>query len=89
MPSFQWPITGINYDRVVARILIKLCTQYHLVTLWKGDLSRLRYTSYHYVMWKEHSMTLRNHSTQPYRALDTLFSEYYLLLLTLSLLFYA
>ena len=32
---------------VVARILIKLHARYCPVTLWEGDLSRLRYTSDH------------------------------------------
>ena len=47
MPNCQWPITAISYDRVVARISIKLCTQYRLVILREGDLSRLRYTGDH------------------------------------------
>ena len=48
MPSCQWPITAIGYNyRVVARISIKLCAQYHLVTFWEGDLSHLKYMSDH------------------------------------------
>ena len=46
MPSCQWQITAISYDRVVARISIKLCARYHQVTFWEGDLLRLRYKMY-------------------------------------------
>ena len=78
----QWPITAINYDRVVARISIKLCTWYHLVTLWEGYFVTLKIykRSLNYVEGKP--LTSHNRFIQPYRTLDTLFSEYYELLPT-------
>ena len=61
-------MTAISYDRVVSRTSIKLLTRYRLVTLWEGDLSHLRYTSDHWVMWNGSPLTLGNHFIQPYRS---------------------
>ena len=73
----------------IARISIILCTQNCLVTLWEGDLSLSKVCEGPLGYAEGSPLTLRNHFVQPYRVLDTLFSEYYYLLLTLSLLFYA
>ena len=36
------PIIAVNFNGIVARILIKLHGQNHLLTLCEGDLSRLK-----------------------------------------------
>ena len=76
-PSCQWPITAISYDRVVARVLIQLHAQYCLMALWEGDLSCLKVYKRSLSYAEGSPLTLRNHFIQLYRALDTLFSEYY------------
>ena len=45
--------------------------------MWEGDLSRVKVYK-EMLRYPEGSpLTLRNHFIQPYRALDTLFPEYY------------
>ena len=61
----------------VARILIIIHTQNHPVALWKDDLSLSKVHKGPLSYAEGSPLTLRNHFIQPYRTLDTLFSEYY------------
>ena len=77
--QFGVACSGTNHCyQLVARISIITHTQNYLVALWEGDLSLakvyegpLGYTE------GISPLTLCNHLIQPYRVLDTLFSEYY------------
>ena len=68
--------TNHCYQSVV-RISIILCAQNHLVALWEDDLSLSKVYKGTPIHAEGSSLTLCNHFIQPYRFLDTLFSEYY------------
>ena len=61
----------------VPRISIILQAQNCLVALWEGDLSLPKVHDEPLSYVEGSPLTLRNHFIQPYRVLDTLFSEYY------------
>ena len=63
--------------QTVARISIILRARNHPVALWEGDLSHSKVYERPLSYVEGSPLTLHNHSMQPYRALDTLFSEYY------------
>ena len=67
--------------QLIARILIILCAQNRPVAFWEGDLSLSKVYKGPLDYTEGSPLTLRNHFKQPYRALDTLFSEYYELLI--------
>ena len=67
--------------RSVPRISIILRTQNRPVALWEGDLSHSKVYEGPLSYIEGSPLTLHNHFIQPYRALDTLFSEYYQLLM--------
>ena len=61
----------------VPRISIILRAQNRPVALWEGDLSHCKVYEGRLSYAEGSPLTLRNHFIQPYRVLDTLFSEYY------------
>ena len=63
--------------RLVSRIWIVLRTQNLPVALWEGDLSHSEVYEVPLSYTEGSPLTLRNYFIQPYRALDTPFSEYY------------
>ena len=60
----------------VPRISIILRAQNRPVALWEGDLSHSKVYKGPLNYVERSPLTLHNHFMQPYRALDTLFSEY-------------
>ena len=58
-------------------ISIILCAQNCPMALWEGDLSDSKVYEGSLSYAEGSPLTLHNHFIQPYRALDTLFSEYY------------
>ena len=61
----------------VPRISIILRARNRPVALWEGDLSHSKVYEGPLSYTEGSPLTLHNHFIQPYRALDTLFSEYY------------
>ena len=71
-------INSTNYCCwLVHRISIILHTQNRPVALWEGDLSLSKVYEGPLGYVEGSPLTLSNHFIQPYRGLDTLFSEYY------------
>ena len=59
------------------RISIILHARNRLVALWEGDLSLSKVYEGPLYYAEGSTLTLGNHFIQPYRAIDTLFFEYY------------
>ena len=64
--AYLVPITAASFNGIVTRILIKLHTRNHLVTLCQGDLSRLKVYKKSLSYAEGKPLTLCNHFIQFY-----------------------
>ena len=81
LPALSYVCSTNHCYQLVARILTILCAQNRPVALWEGDFSLSKVYEGPLGYAERSPLTLCNHFIQLYRALDTLFSEHYELLI--------